>query len=167
MSSSGDAPTGLVADADVLIDYTEADRSVLALISRHVAAIRVPSPVLEEVRQLSEGDVAVLGIVVVEPTLAQVLEAQVGEGTTSFQDRLCFVMARAEGWGVLTNDAALRKACHDVGLLCVWGIEAMGLLVEAKHLSAQRAMAAAQRIAHVNPFITDRILQRFRSRLGL
>ena len=167
MSSSGDKPAGLVADANVLIDYTESDRSVLALISRHIATIHVPSPVLEEVRKLSEKDAAGLGIVVVEPTLDQVLKAQAGEGQTSFQDRLCFVIARDASWSVLTNDTALRKACGSANISCLWGMEAMAILVETKHLSAARAMVVAEKVAHINPFITGSILERFRTRIGL
>ena len=41
------------------------------------------------------------------------------------------------------------------------------MLVDAKHLSAARAMAVARKIARVNPFITDTILDRFRDRIGL
>jgi len=38
MSPSGQGLTGLVADASVLIDYVESDRSVLALISREAGS---------------------------------------------------------------------------------------------------------------------------------
>ena len=167
MSPPGQSPAGLVADASVLIDYVETDRSILTLISRHLATIHVPSPVLEEVRALSETEAANLGIQVPEPTLRQALEAQAGEGRMSFRDWLCFVVARDAGWSVLTNDTALRKACGTAGVSSVWGMEAMAMLVDAKHLSAARAMAVARKIAHVNPFITDSILDRFRHRIGL
>jgi len=167
MSPAGQKLTGLVADASVLIDYVETDRSILALISRRLATIRVPSPVLEEVHRLSETAGAALGIDVVEPTLRQALEAQGGEGPMSFKDWLCFVVARDAGWSVLTNDMALRKACDSKGIPCVWGMEAMAMLVDAKHLSAARAMVVARKIARINPFITDSILDRFRDRIGL
>lgn len=167
MSPSGDKPAGLVADANVLIDYAGSDKSILPLVSRHIATIYVPSPVLKEVRKLSEKDAASLGIVVVEPTLDQVLKAQAGEGQTSFQDRLCFVIARDAGWSVLTNDMVLRKACDNAGIACVWGMEAMAILVETKHLSAARATGVAKKIAHINSFITGSILERFRTRIGL
>ena len=167
MSPSGQKPTGLVADANVLIDYAESARSVLALISRHVAVIHIPSPILQEVHQLSEKDAAGLGINIVEPTLGQVMEAQAGDGPTSFQDRLCFVIARDADWSVLTNDTALRKVCSATGIACMWGMEAMAILVEMKHLSARRAMSAAEQIARMNPFITDSVLALFRNRIGL
>ena len=167
MSRAGKKPAGLVADASVLIDCAESDRSVLALISRHLATIHVPSPVLAEVRGLSEKDATRLGIDVVEPTLDQLLEAQAGEGPTSFQDRLCFVVAQDAGWSVLTNDTALRKVCDSAEISCVWGMEAMVILVKMERFSAKRAMVVAQKIASINPFITDTILERFRSEIGL
>jgi len=167
MSPPGQRLTGLVADASVLIDYVETDKSVLALISRHLGTIHVPSPVLEEVRGLSEKDAASLGVHVAEPPLHQAFEAQAGATPMSFKDWLCFVVARDAGWSVLTNDMALRKACDSADISCVWGMEAMALLVDAKHLSAARAMAVARKIARINPFITDSILERFRHRIGL
>ncbi|HUW84589.1 MAG TPA: hypothetical protein VMZ31_17540 [Phycisphaerae bacterium] len=85
----------------------------------------------------------------------------------SFKDWLCFVVARDAGWSVLTNDMALRKACDSTGVSCVWGMEAMAMLVETRHLSAARAMGVARKIARINPFITDSILERFRHRIGL
>ena len=168
MSPSRDKLAGLVADASVLIDYAESDRSVLALVSRHLATIHVASPVLaDEVGKLPEKDAARLGIDVVEPTLDQVLEAKTEERSTSWYDRLCFVVARDAGWSVLTNDTALRKACGSVGIGCVWGLEAMVILVQTEHLSAERAMGVAEKIARLNIYITSEILTRFRKRIGL
>lgn len=167
MSASGERLSGLVADANVLIDYVEADRTVLSVISRSLARIHVPSPVLAEVRALSEKDASALGLDVVEPTLSQAMEAQAGGGPTSFQDRLCLLVARAGGWAVMTNDRALRNACGEAGVPCLWGLETLGLLVADGTLSAQRALAVANRIARVNRFITSRILDAFRKRIGL
>jgi rRNA-processing protein FCF1 len=167
MSRSLKKLTGLVADANVLIDYTESAKGVLALISTHVAAIHIPSPVLDEVHQLSEEDVSGLSINVVEPTLDQVMEALDGEGATSFQDRLCFILARDADWSVLTNDTALRRVCRDAGIACIWGMEAMAILVDTKHLSATRAMSVAEKISSINHFITTNVLTRFRHRIGL
>lgn len=167
MSQADKKPVGLVADASVLIDYVDSDMSVLPLISRYVAAIHVLPPVLEEVHRLSEKDAAALGIDVVEPTLSQLFEAQAGKGPTSFQDRLCFVIARDANWSVLTNDTALRNACTSAAIPCVWGMEAIAILVEMKHLSTAEAMEVAEKIARANPFITASVLERFRNRIGL
>jgi rRNA-processing protein FCF1 len=130
MSASRNKPTGLIADANVLIDYADSTMSVLKLISQHIAPIHVPSPVFQEVAQLSEEKAINLGINVVEPALEQALEAQAEQGSTSFQDRLCFVTVRDMGCSVLTNDVALRKACDNNGIGCLWGMEAMAILVK-------------------------------------
>ncbi len=168
MSPSGDKRVGLVADANVLIDYIESDKTVLALMSRHLAPIHVPSPVFDdEVRKLSAKDAQALSIDVMEPTLDQVLEARAAQGATSWYDRLCLMVARDAGWSVLTNDIALRRACDGTKVSCVWGLEAMTILVGTKHLSAARAVGVAEKIARANPFITRRIVQRFRDDIAL
>jgi predicted nucleic acid-binding protein len=167
MNAAPKAPAGLIADANVLIDYAGSDRSVLSLISQHVGKISVPSPVFDEARAISEGDAASLGIEIVEPTLDQAVEATAGDGPTSFEDRLCLVVARDKECRVLTNDTALRKACGDAGVACVWGLEAMALLADGGHLTAKRAMTVAEGMAKSNRFITTRLLQQFRKRIGL
>jgi len=167
MSPSRNKLLGLVADANVLIDYARSDESILMLISHHVGTVHIPSPVFEEVHDLSGKDITRLDIKIVEPTLEQVLKAQAGEGRTSFQDRLCFVVAQDAGWSVLTNDTALRNTCSGADIPCLWGMEAMAMLVKTKHLPAERAMAIAERIASINSFITDRVLEQFRSKICL
>lgn len=167
MSGARGKPTGLVADADVLIDYADADKSVLTLISRHVATLHVASPVLDEVCDLELEEAQELGIIVVEPTLSQVMEAQAGGGRTSFQDRLCFILARDEGLTVFSNDGALRSVCIEADIPCLWGMEAMVILVRENHLSTKRAMSLAEKIARNNPFITQSVMDRLRERIGL
>jgi len=166
MNHASTEPTGLVPDANVLIDYVEADRGVLTLIAHHLAPIHIPSPVLTEVRELSLREATRLGLHVVEPTLDQVGEAAKGSGPTSFQDRLCLILARDHEWGCMTNDKALRRACDDAGLPSVWGLEAMKMLVQTGNLRAGRAWATARRIAAANPYITKDILSRFKDQIG-
>lgn len=166
MSGPPAKPTGLLADANVLIDYAAAGLSMLGVLCRHLAPIHVPSPVLDEVRQLSPSDLEQVGCAITEPTLAQASEAAAGAGTISFPDRLCLIVARDRGWHVLTNDRPLRNACHAFSVGCIWGLEAMAMVVEAGHLPAKRATTAAEKIAAGNPFITPAILRRFRARIG-
>lgn len=65
----------LVVDANVLIDYAKADESVLALVVQRVGPIYIPRDVFEEVEQLDEDACTRLGLVVVDGTLEQLLEA--------------------------------------------------------------------------------------------
>ena len=166
MSQEPAAPTGLVPDANVLIDYANTDKEILSLIGRHLATIHVPSPVLAEVRQLPLREARRLGLQVVEPTLQEATEAAVGGGAISFQDRLCLITARINGWMCLTNDKPLRKACQEVKVTCIWGLEAMRVLVAGRHMSRQQAWATAEQIARTNPFITKAILKRFHEQIG-
>ncbi len=167
MKSSGDKPTSLVADANVLIDYAKSDKSVILLISRYLATVCIPTPVFDEIHELSKREAKSLKITLIEPTLSQAQEALVDEGPLSFQDRLCFIVARDKGWSVLTNDKNLRKTCESEDLDCVWGIEAMVPLVHNKCLSASKAMKIAKKIESVNPCITEDILKRFGKKIGL
>ncbi len=65
----------LLGDANVLIDYTRTDPTVLTLVVRHLGPTHVPREVLGEVDQLDEEACDRLGLVVVEGTLEQILEA--------------------------------------------------------------------------------------------
>jgi hypothetical protein len=102
-----------------------------------------------------------------EPTFSQAEEAAVpGRGGTSFQDRLCLVAARDGGWACFTNDGALRRACEDAQIACLWGLEAMLRLVKTGHLTPARADRVASAIVDGNPRMTAVILRRFRRQVG-
>lgn len=163
----GDKTAGLVADADVLIDYVDSDMGVLSLVSRHIAPVYVPSPVFEEVEQLNEKQATQLAISIIEPTLAQAMEAEAGRGVTSFQDQLCLIVARDGGWSVFTNDKKLRSCCKEAKIPCLWGLEAMVILVRQKHLRPPDAARVATRIAEVNNRITKHVLKTFLGKIGL
>lgn len=100
----------LVVDANVLIDYAEADESVLALVVRHIGPVFVPRDVLDEVDQFDEDTCTRLGLQIAEGSLEQLLEAGAGGGGLSFQDWMCLILARDNGWVCVTNDGRLRSA---------------------------------------------------------
>ena len=58
----------LVIDANVLIDYTHAARSILKLYAQHLGDVFVPEAILDEVDELSREDCEALGIQVVTAT---------------------------------------------------------------------------------------------------
>jgi len=157
----------VVADANVLIDYASVDKSLLALVAGHLGPLRIASPVLEEVRQLSATEAMKLGLEIVEPTLAQALEAEGARGATSFQDQLCLILARDNGWTVISNDKTLRGVCAKLGIRCLWGLETMAVLVAQGHLSAAKALAAAEAMSERNIFLTQQVVAAFRRKLGL
>ena len=91
--------------------------------------------VLEEVNELDEQRSVAFGLAVVEPTLEQLAEAARGVGALSFKDRICLVLARANGWTCITNDVALRQECRDVGIRVFWGLETLAYLVDCGALT--------------------------------
>ena len=155
----------LILDACVLIDYLDADESVLAEIARHLGCVHVAATVLEEVNGLDESRAAELGLRVVEPSLELLAEAAVRRGGLSFQDHVCLLLAKQEGWICVTSDGALRKACVDDGVQVLWGLEPIALLVERGHMAADVAVEVAGRIAAVNPYVTGEIVLRFVKRV--
>ncbi|MFP4106213.1 MAG: hypothetical protein ACLFVU_09000 [Phycisphaerae bacterium] len=159
--------TGLIADANVLIDYAVSDRRLLTLISRHIGRLYVPSPVLDEVQALGAEEAQRHGCQEIEPTFSQLTQAAAGGGALSFQDWLCLIIAQDEGWAVLSNDGALRKACGRASIDCIWGLEAMAILTDDDHLRPARAIRIAEKMAAQNPFLTPELLERFRRRVGL
>lgn len=157
-------PRILIVDACVLIDFCDADASVLTIIARALGPICVASPVLAEVDTLDESSATSLGLQVVEPTLAMFAEAANRRGGLSPQDHLCLLMAKAEGWTCVSNDKALRRACGEEQIEVLWGLQMMGLAVEAGELPGDAAEDVARRIAVVNPTIGTDLIDRFVAR---
>lgn len=88
-------------------------------------------------------------------------------GPLSFEDKLCLVLARDNGWICLSNDRPLREACKAQDVPVVWGLEIMLSLVEGKYLTPAAAIQAAQAIHAVNPmFITAKVLVAFRQKVA-
>ena len=156
------ARTVLLADADVLIDYRESDLRILELVVQHLGRVAVLAPVLDEVRGVTAAQCAHLGIEVVEVETEQMLEASAIESSVSFNDRLCLVVSREEGWICVTNDGALRRLCERHRVETRFGLQLMVDLVGAGVLTVGRAAAVARQIHASNPFhINDRVLARF------
>ena len=160
-------PTVLLADADVFIDYRESELGILNLVAHHVGRLAVIPSVLEEVRGVTATECARLGIEVVEVETSRMIQAaKIGSGV-SFNDRLCLVVCREEGWTCVTNDGALRRLCKRHGIKTRYGLGLMVDLVTAGVLTRRRAMAVARQMQVSNPFhINDRVLTRFEDALN-
>jgi hypothetical protein len=151
----------LVFDACSLIDIADASQGVLALIGVHVGPIWVPTPVLEEVDTLDETQCTALGLVVVEPTLAQLDEAAEPDPALSFADRVCFVMARDASAICVTGDGALGRRC-DLNRVISWrGLRPILALIECGVFSRENAVAVVTLISANNCYITDGIVAEF------
>jgi len=156
------ARTVLLADADVLIDYRESELGILELVVEHVGRVAVLAPVLGEVRGVTAAQCARLGIEVVEVETEQMMLAAEVESSVSFNDRLCLVACREEGWTCGTNDGALRRLCERHGIETRFGLGLMVDLVAVGALTQRRAMAIARQIQVSNPLhINERVLAGF------
>lgn len=160
------ATAWFIADANVLIDYAKTNLDILGLVAKHVGQVYIASAILDEVDQLDEVQCQSLGLVTVEANFTQLTEASQRGGPLSFEDKLCLVLARDNGWACLSNDGPLRDACLENGVTVVWGLEIMLQLVETGHLSVDKAIAAAQAIHLINPlYITKKIVTTFCNKL--
>jgi len=157
----------LVIDANVLIDYVQIDSSILALASRYLGNIHVPSVILDEVDQLDDAECERLGLIVIEEPLDVLLAASELRGRLSFEDRVCLQLTQRENWTCVTNDKSLRNACKEEGVEVLWGMRLMLELVKGEHLERKAAIDIAWAIHAVNPkHITDKIVNEFKVKLS-
>ena len=161
------AQTVLLADADVLIDYRESEIKILELVVQHIGRVVLLAPVLDEVQGVTPAQCTQLGIEVVEVETEQLVRASEVESRVSFNDRLCLVACREEGWTCVTNDGALQRLCERHGVATRFGLGLMVDLVAVGALTRRCAMAVARQIQASNPLhINERVIQRFLEALG-
>ncbi len=164
---TGVAPTTVISDANVLIDYCLSDKTVLKLAAQHLCSVVIPRPVLEEVDQLDERSATALGLTVMDPEDEDIIASAQRHGGLSREDRLCFTMAKRNGWGCWTNDTSLRRQCTAEAIPVFWSLEVMLKLCRGGHLSPGRAETTATKIHNTNPHhITQKILARFIAKLN-
>jgi len=155
----------LIADANVLIDFMDADPSVLGLLARETGPVMIAAEVLAKVDQLSTTTCDRLGLTIVEATLDQLIEAGQRRPGLAFDDVVCLVLARDHEWCCVTNDRALRAACEASNVDVRWGLEVMLPLVARAALSTKDAIEVALTIQQNNrAFITEPILRRFKAK---
>ena len=161
------APPVLLVDADVFIDYRDSDLEVLKLIGQHVGRVAVLAPVLDAVHGVTRADCRSLSVSVVEVATSRLLRAGSVDTDVSFNDRLCFVTCREEGWTCVTNDPALRRLCERRGVRARVGLRLLVDVVAAGAVAPQRATAIAHRMQESNPLhVNERVIARFKNELG-
>jgi rRNA-processing protein FCF1 len=158
----GTRPLALVGDASVLIDISDANETILALIVQHVARVVVPTPVLAEVDTLDEPKCAALGLEVVEPTLDQLREAGIPHPALSFADKVCLIVARDAQATCWTNDRPLGDECNASGVPRMRGLRPILALVECGALPLAAAVGTVELIGAINSYITPAIVEEFR-----
>ena len=157
----------IVIDANVLIDYAKTNPGVLALASRYLGQIYVPREILDEASaDIPQSDCDRLGLRVVQATTEQLIEAASVRSQLSFQDRVCLILARDERWTCLTNDIRLRRACTELHIPLMWGLEVMIDLVRGGWMEKSAAQSVARGIHAINPrHISIAVLERFQDEL--
>lgn len=165
--AADEAPTVLLADADVLIDYRDSDLRVLKEVGTCVGRLAVLSETLKEVRDFGRKDCKALGIEVIEPGTSTLIEAAQQDNRVSFNDRLCFLVSRERGWTCVTNDGALRRLCRRHNVTVRYGLGLMVDLVAAGSINRRRAVTIARKMQKANPLhINERVIEKFLEALG-
>lgn len=155
-------------DANILIDFCKCDKTIIKMICNYIGQIYLATPVLDEIKEIDEGDCLEMGIILVEPELEVAMLAAGKKGPLSFQDNLCFLMAKQNGWTCVTNDKPLRRKCETERVPLFWGIELICILVESGGLPLKQATEIILEIKKLNPkYITDSIVENAFKRLGI
>lgn len=157
----------MIMDACVLIDYINGEPDLFKLISSHIGPIYVATPVMEEVDSIESIDeLEELGLLPVEPEIDDLFVAAEMNGRTSFQDNLCFLTAKRQGFTCITNDRNLRKQCSASEVPTLWGLELILELVKAGGLAKKEAIFIATEIHKSNPrHINKKVLDSFKDKL--
>lgn len=154
----------LLADADVLIDYVQGGFSILSLAAEHIGPIYVLRQIVHTVDGLTERYCRRHHVQVIQADTDSLIEAGTKSGALSFEDWLCFLTCRDEGWTCLTNDGALIRECSRSGIPVRRGLSLMVELVGIGVLERRRALRIAQTIRKANPFhINEVVLEQFRN----
>ncbi len=141
----------LVADGGILADFVEADMSVLRLTAKHLGPLRIPSPVLPQVKGIDGFACRRLGLEVVECTTEQLLEAGRWKAGLSFEDRICLIVARDGNSACVTNEVVLQKACVQNGIVTLWGPDLVAELRRRLHISSGKAEKVLRSLHAINP----------------
>jgi len=157
----------MIMDACVLIDYMNGEPELFKLISSHIGPIYVATPTLEEVDSINSiEDLEDLGLIPIEPEIDDVFTAEEMEGQTSFQDNICFLTAKRQGFTCISNDTNLRRQCTDARVPILWGLELILNLTKAGGILKKEASRIAKDMQKSNPrHITARILSDFETKL--
>jgi hypothetical protein len=150
-----------ICDANVLIDYVDADEDVIRELVKYWGTVYVPTRILYEVKKLPIGRAEGLGLTVIETPL--ILPSAPG---LSGPDRACLHFVISEGWTCIANDTLLRRECRRQGGRVVWGLEMLLKLVSAGQITKARAKGIAERIGVFNPEITGKLIAEFVDKLA-
>lgn len=100
-------------------------KMLLKLATTHCYDIYVLTQVFDEVKQMSEDDAKKLGIIIIEPSLSQLIEAVEDSSALSDEDCLCLIIARDNAWTCATNEKRLCSECRRESVAVIRGLKIM------------------------------------------
>lgn len=155
-------------DANVILDYLEAEPRILDLADEHLGSIHVLAATLKELDSQSVSKLRQHGFVVKVATGAQVDKADEihraapqGNRQPSDHDCLCLVVAHEEGFVCVTSDRRLRDACQARDVPTLWGLEVMLLLVRGGWLRAEETITIAWAVRRRGKRISRAVVEDF------
>ena len=157
--------SGMLLDADVLIDYVKVDFRYLVSMILQIGQMYVVQAVVKEVEDI-EDDLFDSGIVIVEPDIEDLFKAGEPPSGLSFQDYLCLLTAKRHGLICMTNDKKLRKECRKAETRTERGLWPLIILTKEGKIRKKDALEVAKSIRENNPrHITSQILMDLEKRL--
>lgn len=155
---------GFVIDSSALIDYQKTDDSILQLFTQNIGPIYLAEPVFtDELNGFSMADCQRLGILVSSLNLNQLVEAARWQGPISRYDACSLILARENGWTVITSDRPLISRLRCENIQFIRGLRPMIMLVSAGCLTHERAIQTAENMRSINPnYLTSEIINKFK-----
>jgi hypothetical protein len=160
-------PTFMIIDADVLIDFIKAEKTVLKLFAEFIGTIYISSTTANQVDNIENNELTDLGLIIIEPDIEDIelaLDKTLYNGSfgrLGFEDSLCFLTAKRNSYTCITNDKILRKLCQLEKISILWGLELLLLLYKSNGISAKEAINIAHTIKNMNSNITQDIITYF------
>jgi hypothetical protein len=136
----------------------------VSAICTYLGNVLFPSPLLDEIENVTEEELIELGVDVFEPDLEGTVEAEAtsNKSRLSFHDALCLHTAERLQAICVTNDKLLMDACEKRSVNSIRGLRLILDLHESGGISTLKAKRTAVRIHENNPnYISDKLLEDF------
>lgn len=155
----------IVFDANILIDLVNCEKGLLPLLSEEYNIV-IPDLILNEVNGLDKREAEEYGLLVTETSLEMIEKSRKRLAGCSFQDSVCFHMARENRWICATNDKRLGRECRKAKVEVMRSFRMLIMLVEGNVIHEQKAVTIAKKMVEINPQLTDDVLEDFFKKLA-
>ncbi|MGG3561972.1 hypothetical protein ABES03_10240 [Neobacillus rhizosphaerae] len=149
----GKEETYLILDVNMLYDLYKSDKALIPLISSSVGQIHLASSGLEQIKFINKSDCYSLGIHIIEPNVKHLFDAMTRRGTLSFQDHLCLILAKENGWTCVTNCNPLRRECEIENIPFIWRNDIIRKIALSGAITAVTEKKLLNQLARFNPIM--------------